>query len=433
MPTTRRTFLSTAAAGAAVGLASSASQTAEASTRFGPNDTIGIGLIGCGGRGRSVLRQHLAVDGVRAVAVCDVHQGRLAQARKEAGGDQVAAYGDFRKLLENQDVDVVIVAPPSHWHVLATIHACLAGKDVFVEKPLGTSIGEGRAAVRVAKETGRIVQFGTQQRSWEHYHRAAEIIQSGRLGEISEVKVWDYDYFYPGFGNPPDSDPPADLDWDMYLGPAPKVPYNPNRFGNRHYWFHDYAGAWHVDWAVHHYDVVHWCMGVKHPVAAAAIGGRHAFKDCNSEWPDTFNGILQYGPGPVAKQGFLLQYTARTASRAEQRSHGKRFFGTEASLIIDRAGLTVTPEIGKSGEPESFRTAESNHAAAFLQHVRQRTKPFGDIEEGHYSTIPGHLLSIAYLSGSTIRWDAETEQVIDNPQANALVTRTYREPWTLNV
>jgi predicted dehydrogenase len=327
----------------------------------------------------------------------------------------------------------VIVATPSHWHVLPTIYACRAGKDVFVEKPLGTSIGEGRAAVEVARQTGRIVQIGTQQRSWEHYHRAAEIIRSGRLGEISEVKVWDYDYFYPGFGSPSDGDPPPELDWDMYLGPAPEVPYNPNRFGNRHYWFHDYAGGWQVDWAVHHYDIVHWCMGVKYPVAAAALGGRHAFTRCNSQWPDTFNGILQYGPGPVAEKGFLLQYTARTGSRAEHRAHAKRFFGSEASLIIDRAGFTVTPEIGKAGEEESFRTPESNHAATFIENLRQRKRPFGDVEDGHYSTLPGHLLNIAYLTGRTIRWDGENERVIDDPEANELVTRPYRAPWTLDV
>ncbi len=432
MTTTRRSFLGTAAAGTATAFAGGAPYAAGASRQPGPNETIGIGLIGCGGQGRHVMRRHLEVPGVRMVAVCDVHRERLAQARNEAGGEKVAAYGDFRKLLENEHVDAVIVATTGHWHVLPTIHACRAGKDVYLEKPLGTSIGEGRAAVKVAQETGRIVQFGTQQRSWEHYQRAAEIIRSGRLGEISEVKVWDYDYFYPGFGSPPDGDPPAELDWDFYLGPAPATAYNPNRF-IRHYWFYDYGGGWQVDWAVHHYDIVHWCMGVKYPVAAAALGGRHGFEDCNGEWPDTFGGVLQYGPGPVAKRGFLLQYTARTASRAEQRSHSKRFFGSEASMIIDRAGFTITPEIGKPGEEESFRTPETNHAGVFIENVRQRQRPFGDIEDGHYSTLPGHLLNIAYRTGRTIRWDGENEKVIDDAEANALVTRSYRAPWSLDV
>ena len=167
----------------------------------------------------------------------------------------------------------MIVATPGHWHVVPTIQACQAGKDVYVEKPLGTTIGEGRAAVDAARKYNRIVQIGTQQRSTEHYQRAAEIVQSGRLGEISEVKVWDYQFFYPGFGSPASCDPPPQLDWDMWVGPSPDVPYNPNRFRN-HYWFFDYGGAWQLDWAVHHYDIVHWFMGVDQPVAAMAMGGR---------------------------------------------------------------------------------------------------------------------------------------------------------------
>ena len=229
---------------------------------------------------------------------------------------------------------------------------------MYVEKPLGTSIGEGRAAVQAARKYDRVVQIGTQQRSWPHYQQAAEVIRSGRLGEISEVKVWDYDYMYPGFGSPPDSAPPPEFGeayWDFWLGPSPKRPYNPNRFLH-HYWFFDYAGGWQVDWAVHHNDIVHMCLGVTAPFSATASGGFLCFEKTNTEWPDTFSGICEYGPGPVAKKGFLLQYTFRGGCRREQRSHGKLFCGTEASLILDRSGYTITPDIGKKGRKRPSAT-----------------------------------------------------------------------------
>jgi predicted dehydrogenase len=371
------------------------------------------------------------VPGHRFIAICDVHDTRLGQTRELVGGESIRTYGDYRKLLEDKDIDAVIIATPGHWHALQTIHACQAGKDVYVEKPLASSIGEGRATVEAARKYERMVQIGTQQRSWEHYRVAAELVQAGRLGEISEVKAWDYDYFYPGFGSPPNSEPPPQLDWELWLGPAPKVPFNPNRFAH-HYWFFDYGGAWQVDWAVHHYDIVNWCLGVTAPIAAVAMGGPMCFDDSNTQWPDTFSGILEYGPGPVAKKGFLLQYTFRAGCRREHRSHGKCFFGTEASMILDRSGFTITPERGKGNE-ESFRGAGPHHQAVFLDSVRSRTRSLADVEQGHYASLPGHLLNIAWRVGRKIHWDAAREQVIGDPQANALVTKQYRSPWKLEI
>ncbi len=426
----RRKFLgSTAATAAVAGLASPLA--ARSVTRFGPNDTINLGVIGCGGRGNQLIGNFLPLPGQKFVAVCDVHQTRLGKTRERLGGEKIRAYSDYRALLDDKDIDAVIVATNGHWHVLPTIDACRAGKDVYVEKPLGTSIGEGRAAVKAARKYDGIVQIGTQQRSWEHYRRAAEIIKSGRLGEISEVKVWDYDYFYPGFGSPPDTPPPKELDWNSWLGPSPKVPYNPNRYTN-HYWFFDYGGAWQLDWAVHHYDIVHWCMGVDAPRSAVALGGNMCFDDCNTEWPDTFSGVLEYGPGPVAKKGFLLQYTFRAGCRRDQRSHGKLFLGSDASMILDRSGYTITPEKGK-GKEESFRGKKPDHQAVFLENVRNHTKPFADVEVGHRSSNPGHLLNIAWRTGHKVNWDAAAEKIIDDPKADALVTKKYRSPWTLEV
>ncbi|MGD8238499.1 MAG: Gfo/Idh/MocA family oxidoreductase [Armatimonadota bacterium] len=431
---TRREFVrrSAATAGAAAALAADVPRTVRAQP--GPNETVGMGLIGCGGRGRGVMREHMRVPGVQMVAVCDVNEPRMLQGQKEAGGEKVRTYHDYRQLLEDKDIDAVIVGTNGHWHVLPTIHACEAGKDVYVEKPLGTSIGEGRAAVEAAKRCDRIVQIGTQQRSWEHYQKAAETIQSGALGEISEVKVWDHDYFYPGFGSPPDSDPPEGLDWDFWVGPSPAQPYNPNKI-SRHYWYFDFGGGWQLDWAVHHYDIVNWCMGVTEPISATAMGGFMCFEDTNTQWPDTFSGICEYGPGPVAKKGFLMHYSFRAGCRREAPTHAKLFFGTEASMLLSRTGYTITAEAkdGKGfGEVvDEFRGAGANHAEVFIRNVRNHTKPFADVEAGHHGTNPGHLLNIAWKVGRKIHWDADRERIVGDKEANALVTKKYRKPWVL--
>ena len=187
----------------------------------GPNDTINLGLIGCGARGRGVIIPNFTkIPGARFTAVCDVNSKYLADCRRLAGGERVAAYSDYRKLVEDKNVDAVIIATNQQWHVLPMIAACRAGKDVYLEKPLGQSIGEGPVAIAAAKKYGRIVQTGTQQRAQEHYQKAVELIQSGKLGEISEVKVWDYENYWPGAGSPPDCAPPAELDWNFYVGPS---------------------------------------------------------------------------------------------------------------------------------------------------------------------------------------------------------------------
>ena len=433
--TTRRSFLgATASAAVAAAWAGGRTYAAGASSGAGPNDTINVGLIGCGGRGRYLLSRFQKLPGVRIVAVADINDPRTASVREQAGGERVQAFHDYRKLLEIKDMQAVIVATNKHWHALPTVHACQAGKDVYIEKPLAHSIGEGRAIVQAAEKYNRIVQVGTQQHSTRHYQEAVEIIRSGELGEISEVKVWDYENQYPGWGSPPDCDPPPGLDWDFWLGPAPKVPYNPNYFLHD-YWFFDYAGSFQCDWAVHHYDIVHWAMGVDRPKVVMAMGGMMCFPENNLQYPDTFDSVVEYPPGPVAKQGFLMQYTFRGGCRREHRSHGKCFFGTKASLIIDRGGYTISPEnaIEDRSKHVTVDGTGDNHADVFLECVRSRKKPPADAEVGHYATIPGHLMNIAWRVGRKIYWDAEKEVVRDDAEANALVHKKYRAPWKLEV
>lgn len=438
----RRQFLQqsarTAAGVAAAVAAGPTVRTARGQT-VSKNEQIGIGLVGCGGRGTYLMGIFQSLPEVRFTAVCDVNKLRAAEAAKKAGNG-ATAYGDFRELLRDKSVDAVIVATTGQWHVLPAIEACAAEKDVYLEKPVGTSIGEGRAMITAARKSKRIVQMGTQQRSWEHYHKAVEIIRSGALGNISNVHVFDLENFYPGFGAPPDAAPPPELDWDFFVGPSPEVKYNPNRYSH-HYWFYDYGGGWQLDWAVHHYDIVHWAMGVTAPIAAVGLGGKYAFPKDNTQWPDTFNGACEYPPGPVAKDGFLMTYTFRGGCwhPIERRTHGKAFYGTDAALFLDRSGYEVVAQYrdgkkvvedqkaGAQPEHDVLRT----HAKGFLTCIASRKDPFANIEVGHAASNPGHLMNIALRAGCRVRWDAEKERVIDNPQADALVHKKYRKPWQL--
>jgi predicted dehydrogenase len=432
--TTRRRFLA-GAGGALAGMA-------RANTS--PNGSVNLGVIGCGARGRSVVIPVFSrIPGVRFTAVCDLNAKYLAEARERAGGPAVAAYSDFRKLLEDKNVDAVVVATNQQWHVPMTIAACQAGKDVYLEKPLGQSIGEGPYAIAAARKYGRIVQAGTQQRSQEHYRKAVELIQAGKLGEISEVRVWDYENYWPGRGFPPDCPPPPELDWDLYVGPSPYRNYNPNIYYNYGYDWFRVAGAGHqVAWGVHHFDVVLWAMQVTSPKSVYATGGNLAYVD-NHEYPNTFSATLEFGPGPVAKHGFLLQYTMRTGGRRQTRSHGKCFIGTHASMTLDRAGYSIVNEAhrGRKGAPadrlinpeETVLPAADHdrHFAAFIENVRNRTQPNAGVETLHYATAVGHLMNVSWEVGRSIRWDGERNAISGDAQANALVTRPYRAPWKL--
>ncbi len=444
--TSRREFLSAGGAIAASAMAGGSLYAADAKAKPGPNGTINLALIGCGARGcGQVMPSFMECPGVRMVAVCDVNSNHLARGRERAGGNRVAAYSDFRRLLDDPTIDAVIVATQAHWHVPIAVAACQAGKDVYLEKPLGNSIGEGRYIIEAANKYDRIVQIGTQQHSMQHYRKAVEMIHAGRLGEISEVEVWDHTYWAPGRGSPADCDPPPELDWDFYVGPAPMQSYNPNIYYNYGYdWFRLSGGGHQVAWGVHHFDIVNWAMGVKYPERVSAMGGHFAYQD-NFDYPNTFGAIMEFGPGPVAKNGFLLQYTMRMGSRRVRRSHAKCFYGTEATMMLDRSRISIAPEPKGnkaqteagyllSAEEEIVSTGDdSRHSQVFLDHIRNRTQPETDARTGHYATNLGHLMNVSWEVGRSIEWDGEKDQVVGDEEANHYVTKEYRDPWKVTV
>jgi predicted dehydrogenase len=426
---------------------------------LGANDRVVIGLIGCGGRGMEVAAQMRKAPGAEYGAVCDVYETN-ARAAREWAGASAHIYKDFRKLLERKDLDAVHIATPDHWHAIPTVLACQAGKDVYVEKPLAHNIKEGRAMVEAARRYNRIVQTGTQHRSAPHYREAQRIVQSGELGEVRFVRVWNYSQMTPfGIGNAPDSPTPEGLDWDMYLGPAPMRPFNKNRFLRTYRWFWDYAGGSITDFGTHRFDTVHQIMGVDAPKTVAASGGRFSLKD-GGEMPDVLQVTYEY-------PGFVLSYEAcnlnahglggRTPGMAyyqmrdkDDRPHGEAYYGTNGTLFADRIGFEIYPEpkpaAKKDGSQnlkapiESYRMearrmsakdATDLHAANFVECVRSRRTPNADVEIGHRSTIVPHLGNIAYKTGGKLVWDKAKEDFAGAPEATRLLGRRARKPWDL--
>ncbi|MSU20982.1 MAG: Gfo/Idh/MocA family oxidoreductase [Pedosphaera sp.] len=410
---------------------------------IGANDRVNVALIGCGGRGRLVSRLMREAPNVDVVAVCDVYEPAAGSAKAWAG-PAAKSFRDFRNVLDLKEVDAVIVATPDHWHAIPTVLACRAGKDVYVEKPLGHTIREGRAMVEAARLHKRVVQAGMQHRSAPHYKEIEGIIQSGKIGDVHFVRVWNYSTIYTGETAPPDSEPPEGLDWGFYLGPAPKVPYNRLRF-RVYRRFYDYSGGFITDFGAHRLDSVHQVMHDDKPLSATGVGGVYGnlgIVDTPNVLHVTYeyrNWVLSYegvqingfGTGPRLPGG-RVPYNA---SGGFDRPHGEAFYGTNGTIVSDRVGYELFPTgRGGSVEPKSVvgRDCTDLHARNFIDCVRSRARPLADVETGHKSTIVPHLGNISYkIGGRKIRWDPENEQILDDPQASALLARSGRKPWDL--
>src|SRR5580700_8553105 len=281
----------------------------------GANDKIAAAFIGMGKMGRANLHFAMGQENLVPVAVCDVFQRNLDWAVRDSK-NQAKPYRDFREVLADKSIDIVCISTPDHWHAYMTVEACKARKDVYVEKPICVVVDEGVKMVEAARKYERVVQAGTMQRSAAHFKKAVEIVRSGALGQLTFVRTWNYgNEPQEGYGNPPDIEPPSTLDWDMWLGPAPKVPYNANRFGvdpeDKYFssfrWFWDYAGGMMTDWGVHLLDIVQWAFDEAMPRSATASGGKFYLRD-NRETPDTLQVTFEY-------PGFLAVYENRESNQ----------------------------------------------------------------------------------------------------------------------
>ena len=417
---------------------------------LGANDRVQVGFIGYGLIGGQHVFDFKNQKDADLAAMCDVYQPRLEQG-VAACGQTAKPYSDFRKLLENRDLQAVVVCTPDHWHALMTMMACAAGKDVYVEKPLTVFIREGRWMTDVARRHNRIVQVGTQQRSGRHYQRARDLMRSGYIGQIMSMRAASYRNIMPGFGSPPDTAAPHEFDYDMWLGPAPARPYNKQR-GIYHFrWFWDYSGGQMTNLGAHEIDIMQWVMNVKGPTAVSSSGGRFAIKDLG-ETPDTQDAIFEY-PGFTAAYGF------REASAGRRSGAGLEFFGTKGSLLISRSGFEVFPDmkanpanaipvfqgqpaggperiavqpepwVAAIKEPGSSAEQFDLHARNFLDCVKSRQRPIADVEGGHQVTTACHLANLSLRLGRKLKWDPEREEILGDREATAMLERPYRKPW----
>jgi len=411
----RRHFLSTAAAVLAV-------PTILPRSVFGANDRVITAHIGVGNQGMGNLKAFRK----NAAAVCDVDASRLAGAVKfleVAGVSRPGAERDYRALLDRKDIDAVVVTTPDHWHALCTVHACQAGKDVYCEKPLSLTVAEGRTMVDAARKHDRVVQTGSQQRSDGRFRLACELIRAGRLGTLRTVLVG-----IPAvnFAGPPvpDTAPPAELDYNVWLGPAPGRPYNVKRVHYNFRFFWDYSGGQMTNFGAHHIDIAQWALGMDHSGPVSTEGTATFHPEHWYEVTQTCRVTHTYANGVtlVVGQGH------------KDIPGGVTFVGSEGRLFVDRKKVTSDPP-ALAEEPLSASDVRlevsKNHHRNFLDCVKSRKRPIADVEIGHRSATVCHLGNIAVRLGRKLQWDPAAERIAGDEKANAMLSRPYRKPWSV--
>jgi predicted dehydrogenase len=409
----------------------------------GANDRVAVGFIGLGAMGSGNLGYSMKVPEVQVAALCDVYGPHLERAQQAAskGGFQPKAVRDFRDILADKSLDAVCISTPDHWHAYMMVEACKAGKDVYVEKPSCVYVEEGQKMVQAARKYNRIVQAGTMQRSGGYFKKAAELVQAGTIGEVTFCHTFQAGAAkQEGWGNPPDSAPPADLDWDMWLGPAPKVPFNANRWGVktttfptfRYFW--DYAGGAMTDWGVHLIDPIHQCFGEVMPLAVAAMGEKFYVKD-NTQTPDTLHATYEYPK-------FLLTYESRTQNPlplfGRGQGNGTTIHGTEATIFVNRSGCWVIPnpksKVAEQTWEKNQAMGEMNvpHWKNWLECIKTRQKPQSEIETCVRSSTACILANLSIRAKSRVDWD-EKNWTVKQDEVKPFLKARYREPWKLEV
>jgi predicted dehydrogenase len=383
-------------------------------------DKLIMGAIGTGGRGTGIMKEAMKQPGVQMVAVCDVDANHRAAAAKAVGGD-CAQFKDFRELLARKDIHAVTIGTPDHWHTLVALEALKQGKDVYCEKPLTLTVAEGQALVKLARAKNRVFQVGSQQRSDRRFRLACELVRNGRIGKIKTIEA--------RIGSNPRGGPfkpmpvPAELDWDLWLGPTPKVTYLRERCHGTFRWWYEYSGGKMTDWGAHHNDIAQWGLGMDDsgPVAVEARGEEPS-KDPNS-----------YNIHPDFEITFTYANGARLVSMS-RGINGVHFAGEDGQWIfVSRGTINASdPRILQAPLPgNAVRLYEStNHMGNFIECVRSRKKPICDVEIGHRSVSVCHIGNIALRLGKKLKWDPVKEQ-FDDADANKWLSREMRAPWKL--
>jgi len=426
----RRTFHRTSAATAAGLTALQARQV------LGANNRIRLGIIGVANRGGQLITAFLPHPDAEIVALCDVSASILAKARERLDG-KPDAYSDFRKLIEREDIDAVVIATPDHWHAIQTIDACLADKDVYVEKPVSLTVHEGRQMVEVARRTQRVVQVGTHRRSGSLYADAVKLVQDGRIGQVTVTRGYHRSNMYPdGIGKAPPTAPPSDLDWNMWLGPRPTRPYRETIAPYKFRWWKEYCCQISNN-GVHSLDMMRWLMNAVGPTSICCMGGKYAVDD-DRTIPDTAQTIFQF------PEGFLSLFGMYEANGNPTMARGGfvELRGTHGTLYASDRTIEVVPETGGQFqekkarmEPIKLKGADGNlteqHARNFLDCMRTRGTPNADIVQGHRSTAMSLLSKVSLAVGKRLEWDPHSEQITNCAEANDMLHYEYRKPWKL--
>jgi predicted dehydrogenase len=425
----RRKAIGTGAAAlGGLALAESPARAAAANERFV------VGVIGPGGMGSSHLKNLVKYPDVQIAYICEVDSARAEAAAKvveSAGGAAPQVVTDMRRVLDDKAVDAVFIATPDHWHAPATILACNAGKHAYVEKPCSHNIREGRLMVEAARRNNRVVQVGTQARSSAHVVRAMQLLRDGAIGDILAARVWNSQR-RRDIGRSQPSDPPAGLDYDTWVGPAPLRPYQSNLLPGIWRWWYDFGCGDMGNDGVHNLDVAVWGLGATtHPTSVAALGGKYFFDD-DQQFPDTQCVVFEYaGDGKVgAKQQLIFEQRIWAPYRQEGYENGNAFFGTKGTLVMGHTvGWQLFGEGNKRVEEMHGAVDLPAHHRNFFDCIKSGERPHADVEIGHLSASLCHLGNIATRLKRTLAFDPQTEHVTNDAEADALIRRTYRDHW----
>lgn len=408
----------------------------------GANDRVRVACCGLHGRGQDHIGGFQNLKNVEVAALCDVDESVLADRLKEfeqRGWKKPKVYTDVRKVLEDPDIHAVSFATPNHWHALGTVWACQAGKDVYVEKPASHNVWEGRKMVEAARKYDRIVQTGLQIRSSIAIQAAVDFLQSGQLGEVYMAKGLCYKW-RDTIGHTPDEPVPAGVHYDLWIGPAPQRPFSRNRFHYNWHWQWPYGNGDIGNQGVHQLDIARWGLGLDtHPVKVTSMGG-HVMFDDDQETPNLLHAMYEYSPSEAGGKAKLLQFEVRHwitnheggIGEGPDNTVGVIFYGSEGYLVVDSYESWHTV-LGRKREPGPSASIGGDHYQNFIDAVRTRDRSLlhCDIEEGHKSTVLGHLANISYRVGRSLNFDPKTETFVAGEDANALLTRDYRSPFVV--
>jgi predicted dehydrogenase len=432
MTSTRRNFIKTASL-FATGSVLSLDALSKARMNIAPTDKIHVALVGGNSMGWSDLESFLKNPEVECVALCDVDQNVLNLRTDDIvkmGRPQPKLYVDYRKMLENKDIDVVIIGTPDHWHCLIFCDSLAAGKHVYVEKPIGNSIAEINIMQKAAKKHDKIVQVGQWQRSQPHFVDAIKYLKSGKLGRIRTCKAWSYVDWKGAVPKVPDSPVPEGVNYDMWLGPAPKRPFNKNRFHFTWRWYWEYGNGVMTDWGVHLIDYILYGMNRSVPESVMAVGGKYAFPDDDMVTPDTLTAVYDFKDFTL-----IWEHTIGIGLGNWQRPHGMSYIGENGTLVLDRNGWEVVPEKKKIEAVPVQKSVGSGldlHVRNFLDCVKDKTpqKLNAGIDIGRNVALVAQMGNIAYRTGEKVFWNNDKQQ-FSTATANKLITPVYNNGWVL--